>query len=814
MLQELARDVRYALRTLGKSPGFTATVVGVLALGIGANTAMFSAVDAAFLRPLPFREPERLVRVTSIGYPVRLGESFDIPKSGADFRDLKGLTTAYDGAAAFATGNLNLVGGAEPLRVVTTFASPNLFEVLGRAPALGRSFAPEEDAMPGVGVAILSDGLWRRAFGGDRAVIGKQVQLNANSYTIIGVMPSDFRFPAKTELWVPLPERATSRQLEAFRNYIPTRFVARLRPGVTPEAAAAQTLALIRRARTRPGGEDPELAKLVLPLQTSLVGDRKLALLVLMASAGLVLLIACANVSNLLLARAASRRREVAVRVVLGATRGRIVQQLFVESVVLAVGGAALGLLLAWASMDALNAVMPAQLAGVVPPSVDLRLLGFSVLLSIATAVVFGLWPALGSARGSASTGSGQSLAEAIKSGGGYGTTEREGARTRSALAVVEVALAMVLLVGTALMLKSFQALVGTDTGIRAEQVVTAQLTLPQKRTPNRGDEAAFFQRAVDQLRAAPGVTAAGAVNILPLGEEQGISTSVDVPGKPRRDDERWFAQFLTVTPGYFQAMGMPLLRGRDFTAGDDSTTRAVVINQTMAQAIWPGEDPLGRQLEGVGGMRTVVGVVGDARTKSITDKPDMQTYLPMRESAQSYGAIIVRGDAPAPVLMARIRDAVRAIDPTQPVYNVRRMDEVVSASVAPQRTNTLLITTFGALALVLAGLGVYGVLAYGVARRTREIGIRVALGARLADVVSLVLRQGATIGAIGVVLGLGASLALSRLIESLLYGVKPHDTAVFVAAPVVVFTLALLAAWVPARRAARVDPMRALRAE
>jgi putative ABC transport system permease protein len=812
-MDELLNDVRYGVRKLLHAPGFTLAVIAVLALGIGANTAIFSAVDAAFFRPLDFSNPDRLVSLPSIELPLNTAGSGipPHPQATAQFDDYAKLDV-FQSFAAHAVGGLNLEGGSEPRRAAVAHVSLDFFKTLGRFPVIGRAFTPEEQTPGGPRAAILSHRLWTTQFGAKQSVIGSDVVLNSKNYRVVGVMPADFTFPANADLWIPLPLPLDFEIFDAFKSFIRSSGIARLAPGVTPTQAAQRVLAVQKQfpVGSKIVVNDSSLRRAVAPLQRSLMPQqRRSALIVLMASAGLVLLIACANVVNLLLSRAVGRRREMAVRAVLGATRGRIFRQLVVESVLLSLAGAVVGLLVARLGLTALNGLMSAELTAVAPTQIDPRVLVFTLSIALVTGIVFGIWPAFGATRGDAG--------ETIKSGNAHGTTSRDGTAVRSGLVIVEVALAIILLVGSGLMLESFHALMSTDAGIKTSHVATAQMTLARSKYTRPSDISAFYSSVLDRLRAANSVQSAAAVNVLPLAMQNSIGLSIrTIDGQEARGAQAIYPGYMQVSPGYFETMSISLLRGRDFTAGDDSSTHAAVINKRMADILWPNQDPLGHRfsLGGPNSERVVVGVVADVRTGKLEDPASAQMYFSLRDSPNHDINFVVRSALPVSAMNARIVEAVRAIDPKQPVYNPRSMDDVLSNAVAPRRTNTALLVIFGVIAAALASIGVYGVLAYGVAQRTREIGVRVALGAQRGDVVKLIAGQGVVLTITGIVIGVAGAYALSRLLESLLYQVSVHDPRIFVAAPVLLAIVAFIATSLPAFRATRVDPMEALRQE
>jgi putative ABC transport system permease protein len=801
MFQDIAQDIRSGIRQLRNAPTFTVAVVLVLALGIGANTAIFSAIDAAFLRPLPFADPERLVTLKGIDLPFAL--SAGQPQLSPRLGDIVADSAAFVGAAAYATGGLNLVGGAAPMRATVTYITTDFFRTLGRQPFVGRVPVSSEFAQEASKTIVISYGLWQREFGGDRTAIERSVTLNGVPYRVVGVMPRDFRFPAETDLWIPLALPFGFDIMEAFRNFLPAQFVARLAPGVSAAQASQHVDAIRRRYRPAIGADDTPASALASSLQQSLVGDRRTALVVLMTSAAALLLIACANVTNLLLSRAANRERELAVRAVLGATRTRVIRQLLVENLLLSLAGGAAALVVARVSLTVLTAALPASLAGVAPPEIDARVLVFALILATFTSFGFGLWPAMAASR--------PDLTGAIKSGSGIGGTGRR-TRVRGMLIVAEVSLALMLLIGAGLMIQSLRTLLRVDTGMQAQHVVTGRLVLSQARY-GRNAKAEFLSRITSRLNATPGVEGAAAVSALPMEAAAGISLRVvpeDAPDDPNRTAG---GAYLMATPGYFRVMGVAL-DGQDLPSVADTSNPVAVINRTMAAKLWPGQNAIGRRLRMGSNFRRVIGVVADIRNRRLDAPPAAQMYFPMAESPQSYAAIVARAEGDPRALLSQMEATVHSIDPLQPVYALRTMDEVMSASVAPRRTNTLLLTVFGALALLLAGVGVYGVLSYEVAQRTREIGVRLALGAQRRDVVELVVGDGLVPAGVGIVLGLAGAYALSRLLSAILYEVSPHDVRVFVVAPLVLFGIALFAVLLPAVRATRVDPMLAMRAE
>ena len=818
----LLQDARYAMRRIRQEPGFAAAVVVVLALGIGATTAMFSAVDAALLRSLPFERPERLVMLDDVGIPFQDEADERGEPRTVDLQDVLEMPQVFARAAGYAAGGLNLSDPERPIRVNAGIVTAGFFTTLGAQPAQGRGFAAEEGVPGGPRVAVLSHGLWLRQFG-SAPVIGRNISLNNRQYTVIGIMPPGFSFPSESDVWIPMTVPTTIETFEPFRGWLPAQVMARLRDNVSVNAAAARILTRWEQVTSPPGQTTPPwLAERVAefrrigaatPLQRDLAGNRRTALLVLLGATGLLLLIACANVTHLLLSRGSARRREIAMRAVLGATRGRLVRQLFTESVILAGAGAALGLALAPVALSITSALMPPALAGVAPPQVDLRVLGFALILALVTSVVFGLWPAFSSTR--------TDVSETIKSGGRAATTGGAG-RTRRALVAAELALTLVLLVGAGLMLRSFQRLVSADSGLQPERVATLELSFARS-SGGRAARLTVIETALQRLGGMPGIEAAGAVNDLPLRSGSALLViAIRAEGRPQAPhEEPLHARLLMASGGYFRSLGIPLLQGRVFAPADDSLgPRVAVINATLARRLWPGEQPLGRTLLFPGGPRgapvpyRVVGVVGDVREGGLEEEPGPQMYFPIHAETPVNVALVARGTSPPAALLSVLRDAVRAADPSQPVYNLRMMDQVVSASIAARRTNTVLITAFGALALILATLGVYGVVAYSMTQRTRELGIRAALGATADRLVGLIAREMVWVGAVGVTLGLAGAWAASRVLESLVYDITVRDTLSYLTALLVLLaTLAVATLW-PARRALRLNPMDVIRAD
>lgn len=806
------QDFRFALRTLWRQRGFSLAVIATLALGIGATTAMFSAVDAALLRPLPFPNPHELVELRNVEVPFRESDGREEDPSGVPtIRDVIALGELFSGVGAYAVGGLNLSGTGNPARTRVGVVTTGLLPTLGVRPALGRLFLPEEGYPEQAAVALISDGLWRRHFGGD-STLPRPIRLNSRTYQIVGIMPGGFTFPEAVDLWIPMTVPMTFETFEPFRGAIIQTVVARLAPGVSFAAARDRMDLLWAKIIAEAREEHRELlANPMRPLQGSLVGDRRGPLLILLGATGLLLLIACVNATNLLLAHAATRERELAVRAVLGASRGRLVRQLLAQSLVLSAAGALGGLVLAAGTLRAMEGLLPSGMLDIAAPHLDLRLLAFAIGLAGITGLGFGLWPALGAARTDAQG--------AMKSGGGHGATAARRGRLRRTLVTAELALALMLLAGAGLMLKSFVTLLDTDPGFEPERVAALQVVLDGSRALSNANRIRAVSAILERLRGASGIEAAGAVNDLPMTDQVRMHIRVDAEGKPSEEGgEPKFARWLMASEGYFGTLGIPLVRGRLVRETDDHLApRVAVINEAMARAIWPGEDPIGKRFRGgqerAGAFRTVVGIVRDVRER-MDEPPEPHTYSPISEFAPQDLTIVARGAMAGPALLSALRLAVREADPTQAVYNARTLTGAMSASLAPRRSNTVLITVFGLLALLLALVGVYGVVSYTVTLRQRELGIRAALGASRRDLGRLVLAEGTTVALLGIGIGLAGALALSRVLRGLLYGVEPTDPATLLAAAVALFIPAILATLVPARRAARADPVDVMRAE
>ncbi len=808
------QDVRYGLRRVLQSPGFSAVVVATLALGIGANAALFSVVDAVLLRALPYAAPERLVTVEHY-YPSLNHLKASVSAPG--FRDYATLTEIFSGVAVEDSWGANLTGEGEPERLRGALVSGRFFGTLGVPPAAGRPVVPGDDVAGRERVVVLSHGLAERLLGGPRRAVGRSLLLNGRSYQVVGVMPPSFRDVSKqgVELWAPLvfsPEDLA----EANRPNEHLALVARLRPGISPERAQAELTGFagrLKRAYLQIYPADWNLA--LTTLHEKAVGDLRVRLLVLLGAVGAVLLIACANVASLLLARASGRAREVAVRTALGATRWQLVRQLLVESLLLALAGGALGLALAVLAMRAAaRAAGALAFAGL--PLADLRLdpavLLFTAAAALGTGLLFGLAPALATARADTQ--------QTLREGGRSASAGRSRQRVRRALVIAEVALALALLVSAGLLVKSFARLADVSTGFRPDHLLTFTLSLPKDQYPTEAQQVALFDRALARLRAVPGVIDAGATSTLPFSGDwatAGFQVEGYVP--PPKEPAPW-GDLRVVTPGFFSTLGVPLLRGRAFTEEDGPrAVKVAVVDEEMVRRYWPHADPLGKRiLFSIPGKPTepltVVGVVRHTKHEGLDAGARVQLYLPLRQMGYSFLYVALRTATEPRAALPAVRAALREVDPALPLFGVHTMSELVEGSTAPRRVSALLLALFSGMALLLASLGIYGVMSYAVAQRGHELGVRMALGAAKGEMLRLVLGQGMALAASGLALGVVAALGLTRLLQSQLFAVQPTDPETFLAVTAILAAVALAANLLPALRATRVDPVVALREE
>ena len=814
----LVNDLRFALRAIWKSPGFGAAATLALALGIGANTAIFSVVNVVFLRPLPFAEAQRLVEIaesrdsgsSSVSYPNYL----DWRKQADQFTAMA-ATVVYD-------ATLDLSGTAE--RIPVGYVGADFLSIFRTKPVLGRDFTSDDDTRGAAPVAILTHRIWQSRFGADPAVLGRNISVNRRSYTVIGVLPREFRFYRSAEVFIPIANVVESYVLYRRDNHNNVYVVARLAPGATLEKAQAQMSTIARALAQAYPAANAGLGVKIMPLRERLAGDSRRPVLLLLGAVCLVLLIACVNVANLLLARAAGRRREMAVRAALGASRIQVLRQLLSESVLLAMGGGALGVVLARWSFAGLIRLVPASIAadGL---SIDWRVLAFTLGVSLVTGVLFGLAPAFDALR--------LNLNDAMRDGT-RATAGSSRGRLRDVLVVSEIALALVLLVGAGLLLRTLNRLMSVRLGFETENVLTARVSLPDSEEIAPEQVAAFYTRLVDRVQTLPGVISAGCISHLPLSgffataafyrDDKPVPPRGQVPGADQR----------VASPEYFRTMGIPLLRGRLFTPADGRVTNfrreqimewfqrnefRVVINESMARRYWPGEDPIGKTVrfgypEMNGPRMTIVGVVGDTRDYGPDQEMSPTFFLSVYHAPFRSLALTVRTHSEPAATVSALRRAAAELEPSAMLSGVATVEQLVANSVASRRLNLLLLAIFAGLALVLASVGIYGVMSYAVSLRRHEIGVRMAMGAARMDILRLLIGKAALLGALGVVLGCIAAAALTRLMAAMLYGVEATDPATFSAVAVALFTVAIAASYTPARRATRISPIATLRCE
>jgi putative ABC transport system permease protein len=823
-MRNLPQDIRYALRMLQKAPGFTFVAIITLALGIGANTAIFSIVDAVLLRSLPFHHPEQLVKVTADEPGLNL---HDIGFSELDLEDLQHRSGIFQDASAAWAVSANLTGGEHPERIELLGISPTYFTMLGVKPQLGRLFGPQDQAEGFAEGLVISDGLWHRLFGADPAILGRKLRLDGDLYTVIGVAQPEFRHPGRTtqndiEAWASAGYRAAPFPKPA-RNFrfLPS-IIGRLKPGVTPEQAKSRLTAMaseIRRDEASSFRPGEKWTLNVEPLQQSLVGNVKPMLLAIMAAVLLIILIASVNVANLLLARASARQREIAVRLALGAGKRRLFSQMLTESIVLSLIAGVAGVLTAWATLRLIVNLVPAKVPRLSEVALDWRVLAFAFGLTLITGVLFGLAPAIQVVR--------EDMLSSVREGArGSGYSRRTG-RLRSALIVSEVALALVLMVGGGLLLRTFWELMRQDPGFNPSHVVTANVWLPAPNDPKQDpyakpEDVTRLERAVLRgMQTLPGVQYAGITSGLPITGRT-FKIPFELENSPQSGHE-FVAESIGVTPDYFRVIQTPLLSGRMFQETDEpGKDQVVLVDVTTARRFWPGKDAVGQRMRFVGKRPdgkpfpwfTVVGVIGNIKHDGLDSDPVPHLYASSYQFPAKTLSIALRTSEPASDLDAQIRQRVQAVDPNLPVFKVQDMDQVVNASLAPRRFSAQLVGLFAILALILSTVGIYGLLAYLVGHRRQEIGVRIALGAQGRDIRRLILWQGGRVALFGILFGLVSALLASRAIASLLYAVKPLDPLIFISTPLVLGVVALLASYIPARRAAAIDPATALRQE
>jgi putative ABC transport system permease protein len=808
-METLIKDIRYGVRGLLKRPGFTVIALITLALGIGANTAIFSVVNAVLLRPLQFRDPEQLVVVWEdagfAGFPTNT-------PAPANYIDWKNQNQSFADMAAAATASFNVTGDGEPERIAANSINANFFQVFGVQPLLGRGFLPEEDRPGGSKVAVLSYNLWQSRYGGDRNVINREILLNGEKHTVVGVMPAGFHFLENdVRLWVPLAmdqEDLTNRG----GHYL--QIVARLKPGVVLSQAQADMNAVMRRIVTDHPREtfDGKLGVVVMPLRDQLVGDARGSLTVLLVAVAFVLLIACANVAGLLLARAVSRRREIALRMALGAHRFRVVRQLLTESLLLAIVAGVLGSVLAYASFTFLQGLIPEQMALSADLKLDVRILVFTLAISIVTGIIFGLVPALQAAK--------FDLNDALKQSSTRATAS---SRLRSTLIVFEVALSIVLLVGAGLLIQTLFQLFRQYSVLEPDKVLTMRTILPREKYKEPQVRDNYYQQVLQRVAHLPGVVSAGYSTSVPISWKGGSSGFYPEGIKSPIPGMSYDAIHRQVSADYLQTMHIQLQQGRYFDNRDNAQSMNVaIINETMARQYWPGENALGRRFKiGDPDEATpwiqIVGITADIRQMGLDEPVKAEMYLPYQQIDHPWFMprdLAIRTTGNTSNLVGSVRQIIREVDPDQPISNVATMEEVLGTEAAQRRMGMIMLVGFAVLALLLASLGIYGVLAYFVTQHTNEIGLRQALGATPRDILLLVLKKGMGLTLLGVAIGLASAFALTRLMSSLLFGVKASDPLTFVTVPLVLGLVALLACYIPARRATKVDPLVALRYE
>ncbi|HEV7474607.1 MAG TPA: ABC transporter permease [Pyrinomonadaceae bacterium] len=807
-MDTLIKDIRFGIRVLTKNRGFTLVALMTLALGIGANTAIFTVVNAIVFRPLPFNAPQQLVGIWTKNLQ-RPGSQY--PASLPAFRDWQQQSHALSGLAAYAFNRFHVSGKEGVDETRGALATTNFFDVMGVAPVLGRALRPSDERER---VVVLSDEIWRRRFNSDRNVLGKTMDLNAETFTVIGVMPPLFRFPSPDiEVWTSLaaiysqPVTASTGDWVNSRDLHGYRIVGRLQNGTTVEQAQAEMNTIAERlAQTYPDSEGGTGVVLV-PLRTQMVGDYQKPLVVMLIAVGFILLIACANVANLMMARTSARDREIAIRRAMGAGQIRLIRQMLTESILLGTVGGALGLLLATWGVQLLLTLTPKDIPRLEGVTVDRWTMLFTFAVSIGTGILFGLAPAWHARR--------LSLNETLREGGRGLTGQARVKRVRGLLVMSEIALAVMLLVGAGLMLKSFQRLTDISPGFNSENLLTMSLGLQFVRYQDPARQVAFFENALERVRALPGVVAAGAATSLPPTYIQ-QSTGFTIEGKPvEAGKPASTALYIPATYGFIEALGLPILRGRALAARDTaSAAGVVVINQTFANSFFNNEDPVGRRITLNGVPRTIVGVVGDARYQGLGVEAGPQAYVPHAQSPFPGMRIIVRTTTDPNSLISAVRTQIESVDREEGPTRFATMTKLLSESVAQPRFNTLLIGLFAGLAFVLSAIGIYGVINYDVTQRTGEIGVRMALGAQAGDVLRLILKQGLMLIFGGLLAGIGGAFALTRFLSGLLFGVTPTDAATFVTVSIALTIVALLACYIPARRATKVDPLIALRSE
>jgi putative ABC transport system permease protein len=818
-IENFFQDLRYSLRMLAKNPGFTAVAVLTLALGIGANTAIFSVVNTVLLRPLPFRAPSRLVSIAIAD--TKTGASGGVV-SYPDFLDWRAQNHVLERMAAYRTSMFALTGTGEATYVLGGVVSADLFPLLGVEPILGRTFLPQEDQPGGTSGSppvILSHQFWQQRFNADPNVLGRTIELDNKSFVVVGVMPKGFQFPMQAEplrMWTTIaidaeaPEGGQPNTVLRGDRYL--QAIARLKPDISLAQAGAEMNTIASQLATQYPDTNTNVGIGLVPFATELVTDIRTPLLILVGAVGFVLLIACVNVANLLLARATSREREIAIRVALGAGPMRLIRQLLTESMLVALIGGAVGLLWSFWGTGFLVKLCPKDIPRLAEVSIDVRVLGFTLFLSLVTGILFGLVPAVRVSK--------TSLGEALKEGCGTFIRGVRYTRSRSALLVGEVALSLVLLIGAGLLVESLVRLVRVNPGFYSNHVLTATLALPGARY-NSEQQVDFFEDLATRVGVLPGVRVVSAVAPLPFSGSS-WDIGVEVEAHPVPQGEMPYVGFHIVCPGYFKAMQIPLIRGRDFTTHDNlDAPLVVIVNRRFVQRFFPHEDPIGQRIQpmrslgkGAPPMREIIAVVGDVKSRDLRAEPEPEIHLPLAQAPMLFMTLVIQTEGDPVRAISGVRNAIGEMDKDLPIYELKTLNEYLGLSLATLRFNTLLLGVFAGLALILTGVGLYGVISYTVTQRTHEIGIRMALGAKRGDVLKLVVGQGMAAALIGIGVGLFATLGLTRFLSSMLYGVRPTDPLTILAGALALAAVSLLASYIPARRATKVDPMVALRYE
>jgi putative ABC transport system permease protein len=815
-MRNLLSDLYISLRSLRRNPGFSIAAILVLALGIGANTAIFSVVNAALLRPLPYEDSSRIMQVWHVPPPKSFPGLTMFSVSPANYLDWQSRSSSFESIAAYGFADFTFGGKERPEAIQSAAVASDFFALLRVHPYLGRTFSPDEDR-PGQGhVVLLGYKFWRDHFASDPNIVGRNVTLDGEAYSVVGVMPEKFQFPNWAQVWVPLAWTDATRAVRGNHNYL---VIARLKVGVDIRQAQAELSAVSARLEQQYPEDDKGWGAIILPLREQLVGDVRPALLVLLGAVAFVLLIACANVANLVLAKTLARRKKIAIRTALGATRLTVLRQILSETVLLSVAGGVLGLFLARFGITLIVKVLGDRIPHFMEITLDTQVLAFTLLVSVVAGVLAGLIPSVRFSR--------SDINEALKQGQGRGSSDSGASKTRGLLVVSEVALSLVLLIGAGLMVRTLWQLRSVKPGFDPRNVLTMTVPLPTTKFPSPAGQINFFQEVLQRVRALPGVNSAGVIDNLPLGGG-GSHQPFSIEGRPVVPiSEQPEVDVRLISPGYFSAMHVPVLKGRDFSDADAAgRPGAVLISDSLARRFWPNEDPLGKHLTLTffpGVVREVVGIVGDVKLDSLDETrpvatiyhPLAQITVPDQQSWRSFGmSLTVRTASDPRNAIPAVTAAVHQVDPELPVVDVMSMNDLISESVLPQRFNLILLGSFAALALVLAAVGIYGVLSYTVRRRMREIGIRMALGASHSDVLRMVVTDGMKPILLGVALGLAAALALSRVLASLIFGVRATDPLTFAAVALLLVAVGLLATILPAYRATRVEPVRILREE